>query len=57
VPPSPMGFPSSQVTLTPTAAPAAAGAIAAAAMAVDAASRALQLLRLDLKLPPCPLMC
>jgi hypothetical protein len=56
-PPSAIGFPSSPVTATDTAALAAAGAIAAAAMAAEAASRALQLLRLDLKLPPCPWMC
>ena len=49
VPPSATGFPSSPVTVTLTAALAAAGAMAAAAMAADAASRALQLLRLDVK--------
>ena len=49
VPPSAIGLPSSPVTVTLTAALAAAGAIAACAMAAEAASRALQLLRLDVK--------
>ena len=52
-PPSAIGLPSSPVTVTLTAALAAAGATAAAVMTADVASRALQLLRLDLKWPPC----
>jgi hypothetical protein len=45
VPASAIGFPSSPVTVTLTAALAAAGAIATAPMAAETASRALQLLR------------
>ena len=44
-PASAIGLPSSPVTVTLTAALAAAGAIAALAIAADTTSRALQLLR------------
>ena len=49
VPPSAIGFPSSPVTETPTAALAAAGPTAAPAMAAEMASRAAQPLRVDVK--------
>jgi hypothetical protein len=48
VAPSPIGFPSSPVTVTVTAL-APAGAMAPAAIAVETASRALRLLRYDVK--------
>jgi hypothetical protein len=48
VPPRAIGFPSSPVTVRPTAL-APAGAMAPAAMAVETATRALRLLRYDVK--------